>query len=247
MRVSIRSLAVGVVLLGLGACTGTGSCGFSSGLLREPQAGQPAPDQPPTPPSAPRPGARFKIVFLGDSLTAGLGLLSDDAYPEVIGRKFAEEGYSNVEIINASISGDTTAGALRRLNDALESDTKILVVALGGNDALRALTTTQTRENLSAIIEAAQAAGVRVLLAGMEAPTNLGDDYQQAFRAVFLQVARQYRANLVYMPFLLEGVAGNPALNQADGIHPNKEGAKIVAENMYPRLRTMVDEIGGGG
>jgi acyl-CoA thioesterase-1 len=186
-------------------------------------------------------------VFLGDSVTAGLGLLSEDAYPAVIGRKFAEEGYANVEIVNAGVSGDTTASALRRVNDVLESDTKILVVALGGNDALRGLSTQQTAENLGKILQAAQDAGVRVLFVGMEAPPNLGEDYQQNFRAAFIRVARDYHANANYMPFLLEGVAGNPALNQADGIHPNNDGAKVIAENMYPKLRTMVDDIGGGG
>lgn len=220
------------------------ACGF--GFERESATRHPPAEQAGTPPGAPRAGAKLKIVFLGDSLTAGLGLLSDDAYPAAIAKRFAEEGYSNVEVVNAGVSGDTTAGAARRLAGVLESDTKILIVALGGNDALRGLTTTQTRENLATIIETAQTAGVRVLLAGMEAPTNLGEDYQTAFRGVFIQLARQYRANLVYMPFLLEGVAANPALNQADGIHPNKEGAKIVAENMYPKLRAMVDEVGGG-
>jgi acyl-CoA thioesterase-1 len=240
---SLRSLAVAVALLGVAGCSGqTAYCGAG----QQSEVREATPSQPVT--AAPtRAAAPFKIVFLGDSLTAGLGLLSEDAYPSVIGRKFAAEGYANVEIVNAGITGDTTAGAARRLADGLEPDTRILVVALGGNDALRGLTTTQTRENLATILELAQAASVRVLLAGMEAPTNLGEDYQTAFRSVFIQLAREYRANVVYMPFLLEGVAAVPTLNQADGIHPNKEGARIIAENMYPKLRTLVDELGGGG
>jgi acyl-CoA thioesterase-1 len=189
----------------------------------------------------------FRIVFLGDSLTAGLGLLTEDAYPRVIQQKFTEEGYANVEIANASISGDTTAGGAERLESALDADAKILVLALGGNDALRGLPVEQTRENLTHIIEGALSRNMKVLLAGMEAPTNLGEDYQQAFHAVFIQLARTYRDRVVYMPFLLEGVAGHPELNQSDGIHPNKTGAGLIAEHMYPKLRLMVDEMGGGG
>lgn len=188
----------------------------------------------------------FTIVFLGDSLSAGLGLLSEDAYPMVIGRKFAEEGYSNVEVVNAGISGDTTAGGAQRIEGLLEEDVKIVVVALGGNDALRGLPPAQTIANLNRIIEAAHEKGAMVLLAGMEAPTNLGTDYQQEFHAAFLTVGRKYRDFTVYMPFLLEGVAGHPDLNQGDGIHPNKQGAIAIGENMYPRLRLMVDQMGGG-
>jgi acyl-CoA thioesterase-1 len=129
----------------------------------------------------------------------------------------------------------------------LESDVKILVVGLGGNDALRGLPVSQSKENLSKILDTARAKGAHVLLAGMEAPTNLGEDYQQAFHAMFIQLARDYRDLVVYVPFLLEGVAGHPDLNQADGIHPNKAGAILVAEHLYPKLRLMVDEMGGGG
>ena len=105
----------------------------------------------------------------------------------------------------------------------------------------------QTHDNLASIIEATLARNVHVMLVGMEAPTNLGEDYRMAFRAAFLQLAREYRASVTYVPFLLDGVAGDPALNQADGIHPNKEGAKVVAEHLYPKLKIMVDSVGGGG
>lgn len=194
--------------------------------------------------TAPR---HFKVVFLGDSLTAGLGLLADEAYPSLIQQKFMQEGYSNVEVANAGISGDTTAGGLQRVESLLEPDVKILVLALGANDALRGLPVDQTRENLAKIIEAARENGSTVLLAGMEAPTNLGEDYQQAFHAIFVQLARDYRQHVVHLPFLLEGVAGRVELNQADGIHPNKQGAAAMADLIYPKLRLMVDEMGGGG
>jgi acyl-CoA thioesterase-1 len=164
----------------------------------------------------------------------------------VIQRKFLEEGYSNVHVVNAGISGDTTAGGLQRLEGLLEPDVKIVVVALGGNDALRGLPVTQTRDNLAKILDIVQEHGAMALLAGMEAPTNLGEDYQQQFHAIFLQLLRD-RRGLSYMPFLLDGVAGQPSLNQADGIHPNKDGAAHIAELMYPKLRLMVDSMGGGG
>ncbi len=190
--------------------------------------------------------ATIKIAFLGDSLTEGLGVLMTEAYPVLIQNRFQADGYTNVEVINAGISGDTTAGGRRRLENVLESDVKILVVALGGNDALRGLPAEQTKDNLAKIVETALAKGVRILLAGMEAPPNLGEDYQLAFRAAFIQAARQSR-EVIYIPFLLEGVAGQPELNQVDGIHPNKQGAAVIADNLYPKLKTMVDGIGGGG
>jgi acyl-CoA thioesterase-1 len=186
------------------------------------------------------------IAFLGDSLTEGLGLLSLEAYPVLVGERFEADGYTNVRIFNAGISGDTTAGGLRRLDDVLTPDVKILVVALGGNDALRGLPAEQTKNNLVKIVQTAREKGVMVLLAGMEAPPNLGEDYQISFRAAFVEAARLSR-EIEYMPFLLDGVAGKPELNQADGIHPNKQGAALLAENMYPRLKKMIDLIGGGG
>jgi acyl-CoA thioesterase-1 len=225
----------------LAACSlRTISCGVPPPETPAPAAGPVA--------STPNAGpAKFKIVFLGDSLTAGLGLLSDQAFPELIQQKFAAEGYSLVEVVNAGVSGDTTAGGLRRVDDALEPETRILVVALGGNDALRGLTATQTHDNLAAIIDAVEAKAVGVVLVGMEAPTNLGQEYRDAFHNAFVELVRTYRDRVSYVPFLLEGVAGNPALNQADGIHPNQQGAAIIAENLYPRLRTLVDQMGGGG
>jgi acyl-CoA thioesterase-1 len=241
----LRSVLPVLALLSLGACSlRDAACGSA----REKAAVERAQIQANVP-SAVTPGEAgpFRIVILGDSLTAGLGLLSEDAYPPLIQRKFTQDGYENMEVVNAGVSGDTTAGGANRIEGSLESGTRILVVALGGNDALRGLTPLQTHDNIAAIIDAAQAKNVHVMLAGMEAPTNLGEDYRTAFRATFLQLAREYRASVTYVPFLLEGVAGNPALNQADGIHPNKDGAKLVAENLYPKLKIMVDGLGGGG
>jgi acyl-CoA thioesterase-1 len=237
-------LAAVIALAAAAACSlRDAACGS------QPQSNAPVatPEQVQATGGGPASPSRFKIVFLGDSLTAGLGLLSEQAYPVLIGQKFAAEGYANVEIVNAGISGDTTAGGARRVEDLLEPDVKILVVALGGNDALRGISTSQTHENLAAIIAAARAKGASVFLAGMEAPTNLGVDYQQNFHAIFGQLAHDNKDIVTLGPFLLEGVAGVPGLNQSDGIHPNPEGARIIAENLYPRLRVMVDSLGGAG
>jgi acyl-CoA thioesterase-1 len=240
MPSAARSVAVSLSLLAIAACSvRDAACG-------RPVTREPTPDEVAIAETGTNAPALFSIVFLGDSLTAGLGLLSDQAYPGLIREQFAAEGYSNVEIVNAGISGDTTAGGAQRVEWLLDQDVRILVVALGGNDALRGLPVGETRENLAAIIETAQDAGVMVLLAGMEAPTNLGEEYRQAFRAAFAQLALAY-PGIEYMPFLLEGVAAEPTLNQPDGIHPNEQGAAIIAENMYPRLRMMVDSLGGGG
>jgi acyl-CoA thioesterase-1 len=233
------------------ACAGLlAGCSFRNvgcGLPQSEQtaAGEGAPAAAPGNVSAADPRA-FRIAFLGDSLTAGFGLLSDQAYPAQIEQLFAAEGYDEVEVINAGISGDTTAGGLRRVAGILEPGVRVLVVALGGNDALRGLTTKETHDNLLQIIQTARGKGVQVLLAGMEAPTNLGEDYRKNFRDVFTQLLSESRG-IAFVPFLLEGVAGNPALNLADGIHPNPAGARVIAQALYPKLRTIVDSLGGGG
>jgi len=118
------------------------------------------------------------------------------------------------------------------------------VLALGANDALRGLTTQQTHDNLAQTIDVALSKGVFVLLCGMEAPTNLGPDYRESFRNVYINLLREYQGRISFVPFLLEGVAGNPSLNQADGVHPTAEGAKMVAQTIYPKLRDLVDRIG---
>lgn len=218
--------------------------------LRNAACGRPGPEvaQVPDQPSATAPvdpavGAQVSIVFLGDSLTAGLGLLAQQAYPQVVVDMLEDEGY-HVEPINAGMSGDTTAGGLRRVDALLSGSTKILVLALGANDALRGLTTQQTHDNLAKIMDVALQRGVFILLCGMEAPTNLGPDYRESFRNVYINLLREYQGRISFVPFLLEGVAGNAALNQADGVHPTPEGARIVAQTIYPKLRDLVDRIG---
>jgi acyl-CoA thioesterase-1 len=183
---------------------------------------------------APRP----RLVVLGDSLTAGLGLSVDEAYPSLLQQRLDANGF-NYEVVNAGVSGDTSAGGLSRLDWALDGDVRVLIVALGGNDALRALPTDQLSQNLSRIIERAQSRHIAVVLAGMDAPRNFGRDYIVAFHEVYPALARQYHVALV--PFLLEGVAAHPSLNQRDGIHPTSEGARIVADNVWTVLKPLLE------
>jgi acyl-CoA thioesterase-1 len=182
--------------------------------------------------------SRPRIVFLGDSLTAGLGLAMSDAYPALIQRRLDAAGL-NFEVVNAGVSGDTSAGGLARLDWALDGDVRILVVALGGNDALRALPTDQLEQNLATIIERAEARGISVVLAGMEAPPNFGRDYIVSFHKVYPELASKY--HVAFVPFLLRGVAGSDTLNQRDGIHPTTEGARILAETVWAALKPLAE------
>jgi len=193
-----------------------------------------------TPPAAIRP----RIVVLGDSLTAGLGISVADAYPSVLQQRLYASGL-RFEVVNAGVSGDTSAGGLARLDWALQGDVRVMIVALGGNDALRALPPEQLRHNLAEIIERAQALGITVLLAGMEAPPNFGRDYIEAFHKVYPALAKQYQVPLV--PFLLQGVAGSETLNQRDGIHPTAAGARIVADNVWAVLKPIAERRGRAG
>jgi acyl-CoA thioesterase-1 len=196
-------------------------------------------------PTRPGSGGAFTIVLLGDSLTAGIGLRTEDAYPALVQKAFAANGY-HVDVVDASLIGQTTADGVRQLDAVLQPGVRILLVALGSHDALRGIGLDQTRENLTTIIDAAQARGVTVVLAGMEPPTTVGQDYQQAFRGIYVRLANSYRDSVAFVPSLLEGVLGNPALNQADGLRPNAEGARVIAQHVFGRLQVVVDGMGGG-
>ena len=178
-----------------------------------------------------------RIVVLGDSLTAGLGLPIEDAYPAVLQRRLDAEG-PKYHVVNAGISGDTSAGGLSRLDWALEGDVRVLILALGANDGLRGLPISQLKDNLARIIQRAQARGVAVVLTGMEAPPNWGDEYTRAFHDVYPALASQYHVALV--PFLLDGVAGIDRLNQRDGMHPTAEGDRIVADTVWRVLQPVI-------
>ncbi len=181
--------------------------------------------------------ARPRIVILGDSLTAGLGLAESEAYPTLLQQRLDGAGY-RFNVVNAGVSGDTSAGGLSRLDWSLDGDVRILVVALGGNDGLRGLPPEDMKRNLAEIVRRARDRHIAVLLAGMETPTNMGPDYQRQFHDVFPALAREYRT--AFLPFLLQDVAGRPELNQRDGIHPTAEGARIVADHVWRVLEPMV-------
>lgn len=199
----------------------------------------PGVDSQPAPAAAESQSGLPRIVVLGDSLTAGLGLSPKEAYPAIIQQRLDAEGLK-FQVVNAGVSGDTSAGGLRRLDWALDGDVRVLVVALGGNDGLRGLPASELRQNLSTIIERAQARHVKVVLAGMEAPPNFGRDYTIEFRQVYADVAKKYDVKL--LSFLLDRVAGNEALNQRDGIHPTAEGARLVADNVWTVLEPLLEE-----
>jgi acyl-CoA thioesterase-1 len=177
-------------------------------------------------------------VVLGDSLTAGLGLAPAAAFPALLQQQIDAAGL-RYEVVNAGVSGDTSAGGVSRLDWALEGDVRVLVLALGANDGLRGLAAEELERNLTTIIERAQARGIRVLLAGMEAPPNFGQTYTVSFHRVYPTLAKRY--GLALVPFLLQGVAGVEALNQRDGIHPTADGARKVADNVWTVLRPMLN------
>lgn len=187
--------------------------------------------------AAPVAAAERVVVALGDSLTAGQGVAPDEAYPAVLEARLRREGYL-YRVVNAGVSGDTSAGGLRRVEWMLRARPDVVIVALGANDGLRGLSVDALRDNLEAIVTRLRASGARVLLAGMRVPPNYGDDYARAFAAVFPAVAR--RTGVPLAPFLLDGVAGDTRLNQPDGIHPTAEGQRVVADRLWPHLRPLL-------
>lgn len=179
-----------------------------------------------------------KIVAFGDSLTAGFGLSEKESYPYLLQEKLRAEGY-DYEVVNAGISGDTSLGGLERIDWSLgQENVQIVILALGGNDLLRGLPVDKMKENLGTIIKKAKAKNVKVLFCGMLAPPTMGAKYQREFVAVFPDLATEHKVE--FMPFILEGVAADPKLNQPDGIHPNTEGSKIMTENVYNALKPLL-------
>ena len=207
----------------------------------------------PTPESAVQPGAalaeqapRPVILFLGTSLTAGYGLTQDEAYPARIQEKLDAAGL-DYRVVNAGVSGDTSAGGLRRLDWLLRQPIAVLVLELGANDMLRGLGVEAMRENLQEIVDQTRAAHpeVKLVVAGMRAAPNLGAEYAEAFEASFSELAE--RNGGVLLPFLLEGVAAEVELNQADGIHPTAEGQRLVAGNVWETVAPLIESAPGAG
>lgn len=187
---------------------------------------------------------RPKIVAFGDSLTAGFGLSVEDSYPAQLQRKLDQAGY-RYEVINAGVSGDTTAGGVRRIDWVLKSRPRIVIVELGANDGLRGLDLQETGANLEQMLLRFQKAGVTVVLAGMKLPPNYGADYAGRFSALYGNLANKYRAT--YLPFFLEGVAAQPSLNQADGIHPTAEGYRLVVNHLLQALEPLLEKPAQAG
>lgn len=182
--------------------------------------------------------SRKKIIALGDSLTAGFGLAENESYPYLLQQKLEAEGYE-YEVINAGVSGDTSLGGLERADWVLsQPNAEILILELGANDLLRGMPVDRMKSNLAGIIEKAKAKNMKILLCGMLAPPSMGSDYETNYRNAFPDLADEY--NVAFLPFLLDGVAMKKELNQADGIHPNAEGTRLMMENIYAELKPLL-------
>ncbi|WP_255575337.1 arylesterase [Caldovatus aquaticus] len=193
-------------------------------------------------------GEEVRLLMLGDSLTAGYGLPAAQSLPARLEAALRARGRA-VRVVNAGVSGDTAAGGRARLDWALaalpEDAPAAAIVALGANDGLRGLPAGELHANLAAILDGLGRRGVPALLAGMYAPPNLGPDYGREFAEAYRRLARE-RSEVVFYPFLLEGVAGDPALNQPDGIHPNPRGVEEIVRRMLPAVETLLDRAGRG-
>ncbi len=241
MRLYVRNLTAITLIPCLGLLAACGSRASDEPRPAEPAAAQPA-SRPAV--AAPVPAAKEPLViFLGDSLTAGLGLPAEQAYPALVERTLDREGQP-VRALNAGVSGDTTAGGLSRLDWLLQQKPDVVVVGLGANDGLRGIDPADTERNLREIVRRSQEAGARVLLLGMQIPPNYGPDYAGRFKDLYPEIADDLDVPLV--PFLLEGVGGVPDLNLPDGIHPNPRGQVRVAENVVPHLKDVVRNLNEG-
>lgn len=182
-------------------------------------------------------GQTFSIVALGDSLTAGYGLPPEEAFTTRLEQRLKANGL-NVEIVNAGVSGDTSKGGLARIDWSVPDGTGLVIVELGANDALRGISPAETAKNLDAIIARLSQRGIAVLLTGMLAPPNMGQDYEAAFNAIYPELEKKH--NVPLYPFFLDGVAADPKLNQADGIHPNAAGIAVIVERLSPLVEKLV-------
>ncbi len=192
--------------------------------------------------SGPAAADTVRIVALGDSLTAGYGLDAEDSFPAVLEAELRARGH-DVEVVNAGVSGDTTRGGLERLDWAVGDDTDAVIVELGANDALRGIEPGATRDNLDTIVGRLVERDIPVLLAGMQAPPNLGDDYAETFNAIFPDLAERH--DVLLYPFFLEGVAAERQLNQSDGMHPSEAGVREIVARMIEPVEALIAEAAG--
>jgi acyl-CoA thioesterase-1 len=200
---------------------------------------RPGTKSPPPSNAAQRPEERILVAF-GDSLTAGLGVSPEETYPARLQAKLLLSGY-RYRVINAGVSGDTTAGGLRRVEWVLKSKPDVVILELGANDGLRGLNLAQTRTNLEQIIQRFLAGGAKVVLAGMKLPPNYGTDYTKAFQSMYVDLAK--RDDVQFIPFFLDGVAAKADYNQADGIHPTGAGYAVIVENIWPVLEPLLKKL----
>ena len=180
------------------------------------------------------------VAFLGDSITAGLHLSAEESFPALLAAQFAEEGRP-FRRVDGGVSGDTSAGGLRRVDWLLKQSPDILVVELGGNDALRGQSLEAIESNLRAIVQKGEAAGARVLLLGMVIPPNYGPDYTRGFRELYANIAED--EDIAFIPFFMEGVGGDPELMLPDGLHPSRRGHEVLADSVRPALEELLDEL----
>jgi acyl-CoA thioesterase-1 len=232
----MRRIIVGAVLVWLGVACGARRDGDASAARQSRD----------TAPATAAPDARPVLLCFGTSLTAGMGLAPEEAFPALLQRKVDSAGLA-FRVVNAGVSGETAAAGLRRIDWLLQQPIAVLLLELGANDALRGQDLAAAKRNLQEIIDRTRARypSVRVVVAGMEAPPNLGRHYTREFRDLFVDLARANRAVLI--PFLLEGVAGHADLNQADGIHPTAAGARIVADRIWRTLEPVLRAAGRSG
>ena len=197
---------------------------------------------PPPPTTTPQPEVRGVIVAVGDSLTEGLGVEPSEAYPALLEQKLRANGYL-YRVVNAGVSGETSSGALSRVDWVMSLNPDIVILETGGNDGLRAIDPALTESNLNEIIDRFQAEGALVVLAGMQTIQNLGQEYTDAYEAVYPSVAA--KQDVILIPFFLEGVAAEPSLNQEDGIHPTAEGYEVIVETVYPYVVEAIEQREG--
>ena len=225
----------------IAVCVCAAGCSRPGSDVRDRSAAEPAAGEGVARTAGETPAAsRPRVVFLGDSLTAGYGLAREQSVPSLIQKRLDDAGY-NYEVVNHGVSGDTSAGGVSRLEWALDGDVRVMVLELGANDGLRGVPVESMKANLATIIKGAKARGVRVLLTGMEAPPSHGPAYTVQFRQAFRDLALEH--DVAFVPFYLEGVAGIPELNISDGIHPNAEGAVIVERTIWRALEPLLEQV----
>lgn len=198
----------------------------------------------PTPSQAPQ-DKRRTVVFLGDSLTAGYGLSRAEAFPARVEKKMRESGFASWKVVNAGVSGDTSAGGLARLDWVFRAKPDVLFVCLGANDGLRGLPLDQTERNLRSILERGRKEGATLVLGGMLLPSNYGPEYTEKFAGIFPKVAKDFQARLV--PFVLDKVALSAQYTLPDGIHPNAEGTRVIADTVWKTLEPVIRQVSHGG